>query len=73
VQIPIDHEDPGLGTYRNRFWVNEEFYVPESPIMVYDIGEATAEYSVSLLANSSSWLSLLLHEFRAMGVVWEHR
>ncbi|GFF33870.1 thymus-specific serine protease [Aspergillus udagawae] len=73
TEIPIDHEDPSLGTYRNRFWVNEEFYVPESPIMVYDIGEATAEYSVSLLANSSSWLGLLLHEFRAMGVVWEHR
>lgn len=41
--------------------------------MVYDIGEATAEYSVSLLTNSSSWLSLLLQEFNAMGIVWEHR
>lgn len=73
MQILIDHEDPSIGTYRNRFWVNEEFYSPGSPIMVYDIGEATAEYSVSLLTNSSSWLSLLLQEFHAMGIVWEHR
>jgi hypothetical protein len=41
--------------------------------MVYDIGEATAEHSVSLMTNSSSWLSLLLQEFHAMGIVWEHR
>lgn len=69
----IDHEDPSVGTYRNRFGVNEDFYISGSPIMVYDIGEATAEYSVSLLTNSSSWLSLLLQEFNAMGIVWEHR
>lgn len=69
----IDHEDPSVGTYRNRFLVNEDFYISGSPIMVYDIGEATAEYSVSLLTNSSSWLSLLLQEFNAMGIVWEHR
>ncbi|GAQ07670.1 hypothetical protein ALT_4991 [Aspergillus lentulus] len=73
TEVLIDHEDPSVGTYQNRFWVNEDFYVSGSPIMVYDIGEATAEYSVSLLTNSSSWLSLLLQEFHAMGIVWEHR
>lgn len=73
VQIPIDHEDPSVGTYRNRFWVTEKYYTPGSPVMVYDIGENTAQYSVSLLTNSSSWLSLLLREFNAIGILWEHR
>ncbi|KAL2866908.1 putative serine peptidase, family S28 [Aspergillus lucknowensis] len=73
VSIPIDHDRPSHGTYQNRFWVNEAFYTPGGPIMVYDVGETNAEGSASHLTSSASFFRNLLQEFHAMGIVWEHR
>ncbi|KAJ5299223.1 hypothetical protein N7476_010780 [Penicillium atrosanguineum] len=74
VSIPIDHNDTSVGTYNNRYWVNDEHYQKGGPVFIYDVGESDAESSAhSLLGNSTSFLSGLLSEFGAMGIVWEHR
>ncbi|KAL2832482.1 serine carboxypeptidase S28-domain-containing protein [Aspergillus cavernicola] len=73
VEIPIDHDDPSFGTYQNRYWVNEAYYIPRGPIMVFDGGEVNGEYSLSHLTSSTSFFRSLLQEFNAIGIVWEHR
>ncbi|KAI2786857.1 hypothetical protein POX_g09253 [Penicillium oxalicum] len=74
VWIPIDHEDPSVGFYENRYWVNDEYYRKGGPVVVYDAGEINAEITATKnLGNSSSVLAELLEEFGGIGVVWEHR
>ena len=75
MQIPIDHGNESVGTYQNRYWVNEQYYRPGGPIFVYDVGEASAESSAMayLAANKTTFLSDILEEFNGMGIVWEHR
>jgi len=63
-----------VGTYNNRYWVNDEFYKKGGPVFIYDVGEADAESSAySILGNSTSFFAELLAEFNGMGIVWEHR
>ena len=74
LKIPIDHGDPSVGTYQNRYWVNDEYYQQGGPVIVYDVGEATAEASAKRhLGNSTSFLVEMLDQFGAIGIVWEHR
>ncbi|KAL2849820.1 serine carboxypeptidase S28-domain-containing protein [Aspergillus pseudoustus] len=73
VSIPIDHDNPSVGTYRNRYWVNDAYYTPGGPVILYDVGEVNGEYSAGHLTNRSSMLRSLLQEFNAIGIVWEHR
>lgn len=73
-QIPIDHFNSSVGTYNNRFWVNEEFFVPGSPVILYDAGESNAEpVAQSRLGSNLSFFRSMLQEFNAIGIVWEHR
>ena len=73
-QIPIDHDDPSVGTYENRYWVSEKFFEPGSPVIMYDAGELNAQDLAALhLASDTSFFTRLLKEFNAMGIVWEHR
>ncbi|KAI9372756.1 serine carboxypeptidase S28-domain-containing protein [Aspergillus egyptiacus] len=72
VELPIDHDDPSVGTYQNRFWVNEAYYRPGGPVVLYDAGETSGEWSATLLTSNSS-LKSLLQEVNAIGIVWEHR
>ncbi|KAJ5819597.1 hypothetical protein N7474_005188 [Penicillium riverlandense] len=73
--IPVDHEDESVGTYQNRYWVSEDYYRPGGPIIVYDVGETSAQSSAMayLAANKASFFSEILKEFNGMGIVWEHR
>jgi Serine carboxypeptidase S28 len=73
-QLPIDHTDSLLGTYRNRYWVNDQFYQPGGPVFVHDVGENDAEGSAHRYLNdSASYLLEMLQEFHGIGIVWEHR
>lgn len=72
-QLPIDHDDPSVGTYENRYWVNDQYYQRGGPVFVYDVGEASAEASAKHLCNSTSFLVEMLDDFGAIGIVWEHR
>ncbi|PYI12008.1 serine peptidase, family S28 [Aspergillus sclerotiicarbonarius CBS 121057] len=74
VTIPLDHDNTSAGTYENRFWVNDEFYKPGKPIMVYDAGETDGEaVAQAYLTSSLSFFRGLLEELDAMGIAWEHR
>ncbi|KAJ5949970.1 hypothetical protein N7454_001554 [Penicillium verhagenii] len=72
--MPIDHNNLSVGTYQNRFWVQEEYYQEGGPVFIYDVGESNAETPAKFyLGNSSSVLLEMLEEHGAMGIVWEHR
>ncbi|KAH8812723.1 serine carboxypeptidase S28-domain-containing protein [Xylogone sp. PMI_703] len=72
--LPIDHENLSIGTYRNRFWVNDELYQPGGPVFIHDAGESNAERAAhTYLANGSSYLVDILKKFHGLGIVWEHR
>ncbi|KAL4735421.1 serine carboxypeptidase S28-domain-containing protein [Aspergillus similis] len=73
VLLPIDHDNPAIGTFRNRYWVNDAYYVPGGPVMLYDVGEADGERSSAHLTSKVSFFPPLLQEFGAIGIVWEHR
>ncbi|KAL2796420.1 serine carboxypeptidase S28-domain-containing protein [Aspergillus keveii] len=73
VSIPIDHGNPSLGTYENRYWVNDAYYSPGGPVILYDVGEANGEYGAPHLTSSTSFFRSLLQDFNAIGIVWEHR
>lgn len=73
-QIPIDHNDSSVGTYQNRYWVNEEHYAPGGPVFLIDVGELPGETALEgRLFNSSSFYHEIMEEFHGMGIVWEHR
>ena len=38
----IDHNNPSLGTFRQRYWMDWEFYQPGGPIVLFTPGEANA-------------------------------
>lgn len=74
VQIPIDHENSSLGTYKNRYWTLDQYYRQGGPVFVYDVGEANAAAPAKLyLGNSTLFFCELLQEFGGLGIVWEHR
>lgn len=72
-QLPIDHDDPSVGTYKNRYWVNDDYFEPGGPVILYDVGESNGEGFVSHLTSDLTFLSRLLDEFKAIGIIWEHR
>ena len=72
-QIPIDHSNPSAGTYKNRYFVDDDFYKPGSPVLVYDVGEASITPAVVAQLTSSSYWQQLLQEFNGLGIIWEHR
>ncbi|KAE8351174.1 serine carboxypeptidase S28-domain-containing protein [Aspergillus coremiiformis] len=72
--IPIDHDDPSVGTYQNRYWVSTDFYKPGGPVFVLDGGEDNAiSLAQAYLRGSNSFFVDFLKEFGAIGLVWEHR
>ncbi|KAL4744838.1 hypothetical protein BDW72DRAFT_208706 [Aspergillus terricola var. indicus] len=73
LQLPIDHDNPAIGAFRNRYWVNDAYYVPGGPVILYDVGEANGEPSAAHLTSNVSFLPPVLQEFGAIGIVWEHR
>lgn len=63
-----------MGTYKNRYYVNEAYYSPGGPVFLLDAGESVTEAMTGLfLYNSTSFYGRLLQEFHGMGVLWEHR
>ncbi|OKL62228.1 hypothetical protein UA08_02156 [Talaromyces atroroseus] len=73
VDIPIDHNNHTLGTYRNRYWVSTNYYRSGGPVFVYDVGESSAYSSAQGMLGQSSFFRSFLEEFGGIGIVWEHR
>ncbi|KAE8396638.1 hypothetical protein ETB97_006514 [Aspergillus alliaceus] len=74
ISVPIDHDDPSVGSYKNRYWVSTDFYKPGGPIFVLDGGEGNAyNLAQAFLGGSDNFFADYLKEFGAIGLVWEHR
>ncbi|KAK7470337.1 hypothetical protein VKT23_001766 [Stygiomarasmius scandens] len=49
----IDHNNPSLGTFKQRFWHTYEFYEPGGPIVLMTPGEANAQPYSGYLTNKT--------------------
>jgi len=69
---PIDHSNPSLGTFQQRFWMNWEFYEEGGPIIIFTPGEANAEpytgYLTNLTVNGQ-----IAQQQKGATIVIEHR
>lgn len=73
-KIPIDHNDTEIGTYKNRYWVIDEYYKPGGPVFLFDCGEGDCEgYTQRYLLNDTSFFKKMVKEFGGVGLTWEHR
>ncbi|KAF7169373.1 hypothetical protein CNMCM6106_004298 [Aspergillus hiratsukae] len=69
----IDHNNPGLGTFPQRFWYNSEFWAgPGSPVVLFTPGEADASYYTGYLTNKTL-VGLYAEEIGGAAIVLEHR
>ncbi|KAI6381348.1 hypothetical protein MCOR25_001279 [Pyricularia grisea] len=50
----IDHSNPSLGTFRQKFWWNDQFYKgPGSPVILFNPGESRADHYTGYLTNQT--------------------
>ncbi|KAH9856842.1 peptidase S28 [Lenzites betulinus] len=68
----VDHNDPSLGTFRQRYWHTYEFYEPGGPIILFMPGEVDASAYYNYLANSTL-NGQIAQKFNGAVVILEHR
>ncbi|QGA21468.1 hypothetical protein EYB26_009179 [Talaromyces marneffei] len=73
ADIPIDHDNHTIGTYKNRYWVTTKYYKPGGPVFLYDVGESSAYNSAQHMLGEAAFFKEFLEEFGGLGIVWEHR
>ncbi|EZF33415.1 hypothetical protein H109_00673 [Trichophyton interdigitale MR816] len=74
VDMPIDHKSNKTGTYKHRFWINEQDYKPGGPVFVFDCGEAAGQrYADRYLFNETNFFRQLTKKFHGIGIIFEHR
>ncbi|KAL0063138.1 hypothetical protein AAF712_009928 [Marasmius tenuissimus] len=68
----IDHSNPTLGTFKQRYWHTAEFYESGGPIVLYSPGETNAELHTNALTNRSvtGYMAQMLN---GTTVLLEHR
>ncbi|KAI0666133.1 peptidase S28 [Trametes maxima] len=68
----IDHENPSLGTFKQRYWFNYQQYEPGGPIILMNGGEADASGFTGYLDNQTI-TGVMADKFNGAVVVYEHR
>ncbi|KAH7916580.1 peptidase S28 [Hygrophoropsis aurantiaca] len=68
----IDHENTKLGTFKQRYWMNWEFYEKSGPIVLMTPGEASGDGMSGYLTNKSM-LGMIAQEQKGAIVLLEHR
>ncbi|KXX79502.1 putative serine protease EDA2 [Madurella mycetomatis] len=69
----IDHSNPDLGTFSQRYWWNSTFWEgPGSPVVIFNPGEAPAEYYTGFLTNRTI-TGLYAQAIGAAIILIEHR
>ncbi|KAI0065544.1 peptidase S28 [Artomyces pyxidatus] len=68
----IDHTNPSLGTFKQRYWVSQEFYSPGGPIVLTTPGEETADGYLGYLDNGTV-VGAIAQQQNGASVVLEHR
>ncbi|KAI0365894.1 peptidase S28 [Pilatotrama ljubarskyi] len=68
----IDHNNPSLGTFKQRYWHTYEFYEPGGPIILFTPGEVDASDYTSYLTNATL-NGRIAQALNGATVVLEHR
>ncbi|KAF8995657.1 serine carboxypeptidase S28-domain-containing protein [Cyathus striatus] len=68
----IDHNNPSLGTFKQRFWHTWEFYEPGGPIILMTPGEVNAQGYPGYLTNRTI-NGLIAQQQNGSAIVLEHR
>ncbi|KAG9221311.1 hypothetical protein CCMSSC00406_0009422 [Pleurotus cornucopiae] len=68
----IDHKNPELGTFKQRFWHTWEFYKPGGPIIFMTPGESNAQGYVGYLTNTTI-NGILAQQENGATIILEHR
>ncbi|KAF9267547.1 peptidase S28 [Marasmius fiardii PR-910] len=68
----IDHNNPSLGTFKQRFWHTYEFYEPGGPIILMTPGEANAQPYTRYLTNATI-NGLIAQQQNGSVIILEHR
>lgn len=68
----IDHKNPSLGTFKQRFWHTYEFYEPGGPIILSTPGETNAGGYTGYLTNRTI-NGLIAQQENGSTIVLEHR
>lgn len=78
--MPVDHFNASdTRTYSNRFWVNDTWYQPGGPVILYDFGEAGVSQSgansflAELGSNNPTAPLQLARSYHGLVIGWEHR
>ncbi|KAG1734459.1 peptidase S28 [Suillus paluster] len=69
----IDHNDPGLGTFQQRYWMNWEFYEPGGPIILMTPGEDDASSGYQSFVTNYTINGLIAQQQKGAVVIIEHR
>ncbi|TFY55377.1 hypothetical protein EVG20_g9334, partial [Dentipellis fragilis] len=68
----IDHNNPSLGTFKQRYWFDWENYEPGGPMVLFTPGEGNAEEFTVFLTNRSM-VGLLAQQENGASIAIEHR
>lgn len=49
----LDHSDPSLGTFEQRYWWNGQNYKPGGPVFIFNPGESSADEMIGYLSNGT--------------------
>ncbi|KAG2039995.1 serine carboxypeptidase S28-domain-containing protein [Suillus americanus] len=68
----IDHNNPGLGTFQQRYWMNWEFYKPGGPVILMTPGEDNAD-GLEVFISNYSINGLIAQQQNGAAILIEHR
>ncbi|KAF2162460.1 hypothetical protein M409DRAFT_37398 [Zasmidium cellare ATCC 36951] len=69
----LDHKNPGLGTFRQRYWYDTQYWKgPGSPVVFLNAGEVDASGYTGYCTNETI-TGLIAQEIGAATIVFEHR
>ncbi|KAI8072673.1 peptidase S28 [Gongronella butleri] len=67
----VDHAEAAGATFRQRVWVNSDWYKEGGPVILYNAGEMAADERAPYVTNSS--MAMLARELQGVVIVMEHR
>ncbi|KAG2048971.1 hypothetical protein BDR06DRAFT_962018 [Suillus hirtellus] len=68
----MDHNNPDLGTFQQRYWMNWEFYEPGGPIILWTPGEDPGDDSM-VFATNETINGLIAQQQNGAVIIIEHR
>ncbi|KAI8967616.1 peptidase S28 [Mycotypha africana] len=72
IDVPLNHDNNDTGvTFKNRYWINADYYQPGGPIIFANAGEAEVKSASVVLFNTT--MAQLTERLNGIFVYMEHR